>query len=120
MVCDAVRPRTDGLFDAIGAGYQFVSVNSQDRMFKRTCVVQILCEPEDVGETVQVNLSLLSPSGQPLAGCVWDVSATAPAHRDASELIGRAVYPALRLETRVKEPGRHRLVVFGKERVLAE
>jgi hypothetical protein len=120
LVCDAVRPRPDGLFDAIGAGYQYVAVDPSDRMFRRTCVAQILCEPEDVGKTAEIGLVLFSPTGQVLAACGWDVSAIAPEGRDPAELVGRPVYAVVRMETRVEDAGLHRLVVFRGERALAE
>jgi hypothetical protein len=58
LVCDAARLRADGLFDTIGAGAQAVLVDPEDRLLKRTVVVQLICDPEDVGHERRVDVAL--------------------------------------------------------------
>ena len=74
LVCDAVRPRGDGLFDAIGAGQQLVFVDADDREFKRTVVVQLECEPRDAGVARQVDLALVAPNDEVLVGAALEVT----------------------------------------------
>jgi hypothetical protein len=120
LVCDAVRPRTDGLFDAIGAGHQYAAVDPDNLMLRRTCVVQVLCEPEDIGATIDMTLVLFSPEEKALVACGWVVHGIAPSSGDASTWEGRAVYAVIRIETRIDQAGRHRLVVLRGDQALAE
>jgi hypothetical protein len=110
LVCDAVRPRVDGLFDAIGAGQQAVFIDPEERQFKRTVVVQLVCEPEDVGRAREVHVALASPNDEVLVGAVLEVTTDAPPP-GGWKVHPRVLNQVVHLRQRVEEDGDYRIAV---------
>jgi hypothetical protein len=127
LVCDAARLRADGLFDTIGAGAQAVLVDPADRLFKRTVVLQLICDPEDVGRERLVDVALVSAGDEAVIGVQVSVNTSrlAPA---GPEVLGPAVTPmdwralhcAVHLVQVLDEEGDYRVMVLCDGEPLGE
>jgi hypothetical protein len=112
FVCDAARPRQDGLFDAVGAGQQVAVVDLAERLLSRTLIVQLLCEPEDVGVQRLVDIALVTDRSDVLAGMQVEVRAENRPEAPAGALDTLSMFHILHVSPYIEAEGTYRVAVL--------
>ncbi|MBO0730496.1 MAG: hypothetical protein J2P57_14655 [Acidimicrobiaceae bacterium] len=120
LICDAARPRQDGLFDAVGAGQQVAVVDLRNRVLSRSLIVQLLAEPQDVGVERQVDIVLVTESSDVLAGMQVGVRAADRPDAPAGALSTLSTFYFLHVSPRIEAEGTYRVAVLCDGDLLGE